>query len=49
MGKNSPFWDSYCKVVQLISPRYKPVGRNVGGIKGQRDGFESYAVSTHTK
>jgi hypothetical protein len=25
-------------------PRYKPIGRNIGGIKGQRDGFESYAV-----
>ena len=28
----------------LISSSYKPIRRNVGGIKGQRDGFESYAV-----
>ncbi|RAK81734.1 putative oxidoreductase, 2OG-Fe(II) oxygenase family, partial [Aspergillus fijiensis CBS 313.89] len=26
---------------------YKPVGRNVGGIPGQRDGFESYAISSN--
>ncbi|KFY33229.1 hypothetical protein V494_07790 [Pseudogymnoascus sp. VKM F-4513 (FW-928)] len=24
--------------------RYKPISRNIGGIKGQRDGFESYAI-----
>lgn len=23
---------------------YKPLGRNRGGVKGQPDGFESYAV-----
>jgi isopenicillin N synthase-like dioxygenase len=23
---------------------YKPISRNIGGIEGQRDGFESYAV-----
>ncbi|KAJ5985073.1 hypothetical protein N7499_008674 [Penicillium canescens] len=23
---------------------YKPISRNIGGIKGQRDGFESYAI-----
>ncbi|OAQ71372.1 oxidoreductase, 2OG-Fe(II) oxygenase family [Pochonia chlamydosporia 170] len=27
---------------------YKPIGRNVGGIKGQRDGFESYSISRNT-
>lgn len=27
-------------------PRYKPLGRNKGGVEGQRDGFESYAVRT---
>ncbi|RAH50004.1 putative oxidoreductase, 2OG-Fe(II) oxygenase family [Aspergillus brunneoviolaceus CBS 621.78] len=26
---------------------YKPVGRNAGGIPGQRDGFESYAISSN--
>ncbi|KAE8373496.1 putative oxidoreductase [Aspergillus bertholletiae] len=24
---------------------YKPIGRNIGGLPGHRDGFESYAVS----
>lgn len=24
---------------------YKPIGRNVGGVRGNRDGFESWAVS----
>ncbi|PYH48032.1 putative oxidoreductase [Aspergillus saccharolyticus JOP 1030-1] len=26
---------------------YKPVGRNVGGLSGERDGFESYGIPCH--
>ncbi|EOD50828.1 putative 2og-fe oxygenase protein [Neofusicoccum parvum UCRNP2] len=27
---------------------YKPIGRNLGGIRGKKDGFESYAISKDT-
>lgn len=27
-----------------LHQRYKPLGRNRGGVKGRPDGFESYAV-----
>jgi hypothetical protein len=26
--------------------RYKPLGRNFGGLPGKKDGFETYTVST---
>ncbi|KKK15687.1 hypothetical protein ARAM_006617 [Aspergillus rambellii] len=32
------------KVGELKLNGYKPIRRNIGGIKGQRDGFESYAI-----
>lgn len=44
-----PPGDRFQYEVSLTCPRYKPVGRNVGGIKGQRDGFESYGVGIHSK
>ncbi|KAI9805949.1 MAG: hypothetical protein M1825_000563 [Sarcosagium campestre] len=32
------------KLSKLKLNGYKPVGRNFGGIKGKRDGFETYAI-----
>ena len=37
--------DSSLLCPALLTPdRYKPISRNIGGIEGQRDGFESYSV-----
>jgi isopenicillin N synthase-like dioxygenase len=41
-GHVSDFYQTHYPL--LINSSYKPIRRNVGGIKGQRDGFESYAV-----
>ena len=40
-GYGSPIFVSSCI---LTEDRYKPIGRNVGGVEGNRDGFESWAV-----
>ncbi|KAF7586736.1 hypothetical protein BBP40_008396 [Aspergillus hancockii] len=32
------------KISEMKSNGYKPVGRNFGGLAGQRDGFETYAI-----
>ncbi|OJJ07160.1 hypothetical protein ASPVEDRAFT_33399 [Aspergillus versicolor CBS 583.65] len=36
------------RVGKLKLNGYKPIRRNIGGIKGQRDGFESYAISRNS-
>lgn len=36
----------YSVPMKLTYARYKPIRRNLGGLPGQRDGFESYTVCT---